>query len=196
MTTPAPHRSSRHGSPRGIWLGLVLLVAVAASGASTPSQQAASAMSWRAPRPLVLEHAEIHCELARAADLPGATGEAARHLAALLTAHFRKEERDVFPALGLLQVLARDETPERMRDILPLTERLRAELPVLLDEDRDIARAVEELKRMAWAESRPRYAFLADQILRHAWRDEEVTYPAALLVGRYVRERLRTSTTP
>ena len=95
------------------------------------------------------------------------------------------------PPLGLLTVLAAGALPANAADILPLTDALRSELPRMLDEHVHIRAALDELRTAAVAEHSSEYVQLADQLALHARSEEEVLYPAAVLVGYVVRERLR-----
>jgi hypothetical protein len=59
----------------------------------------------------------------------------------------------------------------------------------MLDEHKRIRAAVEELRVAARAEQSIRYEQLAEQLALHAQTEEEVLYPAAILVGEIVRAR-------
>ena len=62
-------------------------------------------MEFKIPQPLKDEHESLHSTLVRATRAPGATGEAARAVAAVLHPHFVKEEQFALPPLGLLAPL-------------------------------------------------------------------------------------------
>lgn len=51
-----------------------------------------SVMKPKIPRPLKLEHAELHAELVRATKAGGKTGEAAKAVAKVVHNHFVREE--------------------------------------------------------------------------------------------------------
>ncbi len=145
----------------------------------------------RIPEPMRIEHAELHEELSAATRAPGAVGAAARAVAEVLHPHFVREEEIALPPLGLLEGLARGDavTKEMAAAVLPMTDALRAELPKMLQEHGRISAALEELARVARAEGQPEYAALAEKIMIHAQTEEQVTYPAALLVGEVVRAK-------
>ncbi len=75
-----------------------------------------------------------------------------------------------------------------MRDVLPMTDSLRAELPRMLEEHKTIRAATERLGEGARAEKNSKLARLAEQLMLHARSEEEVFYPA-VLVGDLVRAR-------
>jgi hypothetical protein len=142
------------------------------------------------PESMRAEHAAIHEELVRATKLEGSVGAAARDLAGVLHPHFVREEEIALPPLGLLAPLARGESNAEMRDVLRMTDALRAELPRMLDEHKAISAATIRLREVARAESNEVVARLADQLLLHAKSEEELFYPAAILVGDAVRAQM------
>ena len=142
------------------------------------------------PEPMRAEHGEIHNELVRATQAPGGVGTAARALAAVLHPHFEREEQIALPPLGLLAPLARGEFKPEMRKVLPLTDSLRAELPRMLEEHKAIHAATVRLSEAARAAGNATVARFTEALVLHARSEEELFYPAALLVGDVVRMRL------
>jgi hypothetical protein len=141
------------------------------------------------PESMRAEHGEIHAALERALEAPGRVGEAARALAKVLHPHFQREEQIALPPLGLLAPLARGEFTEAMLDVLPMTDALRAELPRMLQEHVAIRAATMRLGEVARAEGNAPVAQLAEQLALHAKSEEEMFYPAAVLVGEIIRAR-------
>jgi len=141
------------------------------------------------PESMRVEHAEIHDALVRATKAPGRVGTAARELAAILHPHFVREEEIALPPLGLLAPLARGETTPEMREVLPLTDALRHELPRMLEEHSAIRVATRRLGEVARAEGNDDVVHLAENLARHAQAEEELFYPAAVLIGDLVRAR-------
>jgi hypothetical protein len=139
------------------------------------------------PESMRVEHSEIHSELVRATSLPGQIGVAARALAAVLDPHFKREEQIALPPLGLLAPLSRNEFTPEMRAVLPMTDSLRAELGRMLEEHKSIGAATKRLADVARAEGNVPVADLAEKLSLHAKGEEELFYPAALLVGEIVR---------
>lgn len=141
------------------------------------------------PESMRVEHGEIHAALERATRAPGRVGEAARALAEVLHPHFVREEQIALPPLGLLAPLARGEFTKSMLDVLPMTDSLRAELPRMLEEHEAIRAATMRLADVARAERNAAVVQLAEQLALHAKSEEELFYPAAVLVGDVVRSR-------
>jgi hypothetical protein len=139
------------------------------------------------PESIRAEHQEIHAELEAASKAPGAVGAAARELAAVLHPHFVREEQIALPPLSLLGPLSRGERTPEMRAVLPMTDSLRAELPRMLKEHVAIHAATVKLGEAARAAGNAAVAEVADKLAVHAKSEEEVFYPAAILVGDLVR---------
>jgi hypothetical protein len=100
-----------------------------------------------------------------------------------------KEEEFALPPLGLLSALARDQVDEKMKTVLPMTGRLKSELPEMLQEHKAVVAALEDLRAAAAAENKPEHARFAEKLMLHARTEEEVLYPAAILIGEYVKLR-------
>lgn len=145
------------------------------------------------PRSLREEHAALHARLVAATKAPGEVGESARAVAAVLDPHFAREEQIALPPLGLLPTLLEGGATPSMSAVLPLTDSLSAELPAMLAEHKAIGVAVERLARVAKRAGSREAARLAEDIRLHALTEEEVMYPAAVLVGELARARLRSA---
>lgn len=141
------------------------------------------------PSSIEAEHRAIHAALESATGAAGRVGEAARELARVLHPHFVREEQIALPPLGLLAPLAAGERPAEMAAVLAMTDSLRQELPGMLQEHGRIRAAVEALRAAAEAERNAAAARLAEQLALHALTEEEVLYPAAVLVGDLIRAR-------
>jgi hypothetical protein len=142
------------------------------------------------PQSVRTEHETIHAALDEAQKVPGLVGDAARRLARVLHPHFIREEEIALPPLGLLAPLAAGGLPAGAEDILPMTDALKQELPRMLEEHVQIRAAVAELRAAAEAGHAPAQVRLAAELALHARSEEEVLYPAAVLVGEIVRGRL------
>jgi hypothetical protein len=153
-------------------------------------------MTHEIPLPLRQEHEQLHAELRRLTQAEGDVGEAARHLARLMHPHFVKEDEIALPPLGLLQQLAAGRFDPGMASVLRLTDRLRAELPQMLDEHRTIVAALERLEDAARRASRDDVIAFVQALKLHAATEEQVMYPAAILIGEFVRQQLAHSEAP
>lgn len=147
-------------------------------------------MKLEIPKSLTKEHEELHETLVRATKEPGPTGEAAREVARLLHPHFVKEEEFALPPLGLLARLARGDVSGDMAEVLTMTRRLKDEFAAMLGEHQQIVGALEKLRAAAKRGGQPEYERFADALTLHAQNEEQVLYPAALLVGEFVALKL------
>lgn len=108
--------------------------------------------------------------------------------------HFVKEEELALPPLGLLSMLASGNFSREMEQVIPLTDKLKNSLPEMLEEHRQIVAALEVLGRNAQAEDHPEVAIFAQKLKLHAQTEEEVMYPAAILVGEFVKMKAGRTT--
>jgi iron-sulfur cluster repair protein YtfE (RIC family) len=143
------------------------------------------------PRSLKVEHEELHAELVRATNAGGQVAEAAKAVAKALHAHFLKEEEFALPPLGLLSSLARGRIEQDAKTVFGMTDRLKAELPQMLEEHQTVVAALEKLKSAAKAENKPEHARFAEKLILHAQTEEEVLYPTAILIGEYLKLKLK-----
>jgi len=144
------------------------------------------------PHSLKAEHDELHEDLARATREPGAVGEAARAVAKVLHPHFVKEEEFAMPPLGALAAVVRGEQVPDAARVISQAKRVADELPQMLAEHRDIVTALEGLQLAAREAGKTDIAHFAAKLKLHAQTEEEVLYPAAILVGRVLAAAGRT----
>jgi hypothetical protein len=144
---------------------------------------AASAGSFEIPYALSAVHQDFLLQLEKTASEPGEVGAAARAAVSVLKPHIELEESVVLPFLGFAEAVAggnasvTPEIPERL-------ERLKAELPLLLEADTNVFGMLVELYAVADSEGRPEIVQLAERMIWHETIDAEILYPAAALVGR------------
>jgi hypothetical protein len=100
-----------------------------------------------------------------------------------------REEEFVAPALALLKPVAEGRFTDAMAAAQPRIARFEAELPRMLDEHVRIIEALRLLVRAASEENLPGFAKLAQNLVAHAEEEEEILYPAALLVSRVLGDR-------
>ena len=165
---------------------LVLPAAVAAQDPHSEHHAATKVSTMQTPQSLAAEHRELHEILARAYKEGGELGRAAEELEKALAPHFKREEEIATPPLGLLSRLVREPATADMRAVLPMTDALERELPQMLREHNVIRGAVAGFRAEAAKADREDYVRFSDELAAHARQEEEILYPAAVLVGRYV----------
>jgi hypothetical protein len=147
-------------------------------------------MTFDIPKPLKAEHDELHAELVRATKAGGQTGDAAKTVAKLLHPHFVKEEAYALPPLALLVPLSEGRFEPGMAEVLKMTDRLKPDMPTMLAEHKEIVGALGKLVEAAKSEGKPDIVHFAEKLMLHARTEEQVLYPAAILVGELVRMKL------
>jgi len=150
---------------------------------------AAEAQAYEIPAGLVVEHDEIHERLVALVDAAAPVGPAAKQLADLLHHHFPLENEIALPPLGWLMPLATGAALPDASETLAQTERLRELLPSMLEEHRGIHAAAEALYEAGVAAGSDDAMRFARDLQAHATQEEEILYPAAILVGDLLRHR-------
>lgn len=140
------------------------------------------------PTSIEAEHKALHEQLRRLMQSGGQTGRAADDVEKLLRAHFVKEEQFALPPLGILAALAAGQLPADSTSIIRMTDKLRQELPKMLSEHKKVLAALGRLQEAAEAEGKMEGVRFAQALSAHAAQEEQVLYPAALLVGAYLKQ--------
>lgn len=172
-----------------------LAIALIAGGTTLANVAPSSGQEFEIPQPVAAGHDAVYAEMEAATQAGGKIGDAATAVMKALGPHFQKEEEYALPQLGALPRLvgaplapgAEPLTADQREELIARTERLRTELPQMLEEHKAIADGLQKLRRAAEEAGQPEYARLADEVERHARTEAEVLYPAALLVGDYTR---------
>jgi hypothetical protein len=162
-------------------------VEVAARGLA---HETGEAMKLEIPEVLRRQHRQLDLQLQSATILTSPLGDAARKLAVVLHGHLLREEQFAHPLLSVLPQLADGRVERDMSIVVPIAERLRGELRHLRQEHVGIVAALEVFAEAARAEDRVEYQQLAHALIEHVRMEEAILYPAALLVGEYVRVSL------
>ncbi|TLD42579.1 MAG: hypothetical protein JETT_1135 [Candidatus Jettenia ecosi] len=148
-------------------------------------------MKFHIPQPLKVEHEELHEELVKATKAGGKTGDAAKAVADLLHPHFIKEEEFALPPLGLLSHITKGKVTAEIEGVLTMTDKLKAELPRMLQEHKAIVDSLQNLINAAKGEKKTEYVHFAEKLILHAQTEEEVLYPTSLLIGEYLKLKLK-----
>ena len=172
-------------------VGLALCLHTGGDAAGNASKERLmSATATAIPESVRAEHHSIHAQLEEAMKSSGQVGAAARTLGKVLHPHFVREEEIALPPLGALAPLAAGTLPADAESLLRMTDALKRELPQMLSEHTHIRAAVAALRTAARADGATTVEQLADQLALHARTEEDVLYPAAVLVGELIRARV------
>ena len=145
---------------------------------------------FKVPEALQREHDLMRHRLDRAVKEGGRTGDAAAAVVEVLRPHVAKEEDFGLPALGLLQHLVAGKVSPVMRGVTVMTDRLKIEYQQMLADHEAIAAAIGKLAEAAQAEGKLEYVGICEQLTRHLQTEEQVYYPAAILIGEYLKLKL------
>lgn len=157
--------------------------------AANAAHEHGGAGEFEIPAAMAMEHEELHASLARLVAAGGQTGEAAKEVAAVLDPHFANENSYALPPLGLLVPLSQGQFDCGMTGVLKMTDKLEASMPEMLTEHKEITAALARLAAAANAENNEEGEQFAEALTAHAAGEEEITYPTALLIGLYVKEK-------
>lgn len=148
-------------------------------------------MDYRIPGSLKAEHENLYQRLNRAARVQGAVGDAAILAFKQFEPHIRKEEEFALPELDVLPSLAqKEQNVQELSGVLKLCDKLQRQMAVLLEEHDHIRELLQRLNDVAMREQKLEYANLAKELMQHLEREEQIIYPAAILVGEYVHLKL------
>lgn len=152
--------------------------------AKTPLLTAALAT----PSSIREEHKQLHHELDLAIASGGTTGARAKAVADVLLPHFKAEEAYAMPPLGLLEAIARNQSlsAEQVHQAIKMADELRAHYEQMISEHQQIHTALEALAAAAREEHKAEPLAFAQALMLHAQNEEQVLYPATLLVGKYL----------
>lgn len=145
-------------------------------------------MKPEVPESLKLEHRSLRDELDKIIKSDGKVSQKAQILAELLNPHFIKEEESVLPHLGLLLILVEGKWDVISEEIFLKADKLKTEFFELLEEHKKIAAAYKDLEAVAKEENNSCAEKFAGDIALHAQIEEQVLYPAVILIDKYLRE--------
>jgi len=152
-----------------------------------PEPSKAHPLGLQIPESLRLRHEAFQAEFTQATKESGKVGDAARAIEKLATAHFPKA-KDAFAPLSLLPRLADGTvTAEERVESIKMAEKLRTGLPKSHGEHRELVAGLKKLAEAAKEEGKTDYVRFAERLTLHIQEEEEVLYPAVLLIGEYVK---------
>ncbi len=146
-------------------------------------------MPLRIPEAMNEEHEELHNELRKATRMPGAVGKAAKHVAEVLHPHFERENELALTVIGIARELAEERDSPDFPKALELCEQFKVEYERMLNEHVEIVKALSELEKAAKKAKKASVLEFARKLKMHATIEEDLTYPAVLMVGRLLKQR-------
>lgn len=139
------------------------------------------------PATLKEDHIYLLKKLERIAFFQDSSGLTARKLKNLMQHHFQEEEDYVLSPLGLLPMLASGKIPEQSGTVIKLTEKFKSQLTHMNIEHQMIAAYLEEMRLADKDKNHPEIFEFEKEVHKHAKGEEEVFFPAAILVGDFLK---------
>ncbi len=140
------------------------------------------------PESMKEEHEELHQELRKATEMTGKVGQAAKKVVQILHPHFEKENELALPEIGVARELAEGKTSQDFAAAKKLCDRFSAEYPNMLEEHVVIVKACDELEKAAKSARKRSVVEFTKKLKLHAKTEEALTYPAALLIGKLLKQ--------
>jgi hypothetical protein len=139
------------------------------------------------PSSIKKDHENLLDQIHRITLFQDSAGLVAIKLNDLMQHHFKEEEDFVLPPLGLLPLLTSGKLPEQSKEVIQLCEKLKSQLLHLSVEHQLIKAYMDELMQAAANENHPEIIELEQELQKHANTEEEVFFPAAILIGEYLK---------
>lgn len=139
------------------------------------------------PASIKKEHDDLLEKLHKITSVNDSTGLAAKKLYNLMQHHFNEEEDYVLPPLGMLPQLTNGKIPEQTKNVIALTEKLKSQLNHMSAEHQLIEAFLHEMKQADTNQKYPEIIDLEKDVYKHAKIEEEVLFPASILVGDYLK---------
>lgn len=133
------------------------------------------------------EHDTLLRQIQKLSLFEDSAGQAGKKLHQLIEHHFKEEESFVLPQLGLLPLLASGKLPDRGAEVIELSGKLESHLLHLKAEHQLIKAYVDELKQVAAKKDLPEIIALEEELKKHANTEEEIFFPAAVLVRDFLK---------
>ena len=139
------------------------------------------------PSSLKKTHSELLQQLHQFTLIKDSSVKVALKLEELMLHHFLEEEDYILPTLGLLPSLAKGQLPESPTEIIMLSEKAKSQMDHMSAEHQLIKAYIEELKQASKEENQPAIIAFEKEVSKHAISEEEVYFPAAIMVGEYLK---------
>jgi len=157
-------------------------------GSASRAQQAPQAHPI--PQSIRLDHEEAIRQLTAVAQRKGRTGEIARKALEVFKAHIRREEEYILPPLALAPAIAEGRVTPDMRWAIAMVDRIKADREVIFAEHTTITAWMNQLAEAARRAHQKDVLELARTLVADSLNDTEVTEPAAIVIGEYLRAKL------
>lgn len=145
------------------------------------------------PSSLTKTHTELLNQLHQFTLIKDSSATVALKLEELMLHHFKEEEDYILPPLGILPALASGQVPKQTNEIIALSEKAKSQMNHMSAEHQLITAYIEELKQASKEENHPAIIAFEKEVSKHAVSEEEVYFPAAIMVGEYLKLKTERS---
>lgn len=143
-------------------------------------------MKLEVPQSLKTEHENLLADFKNVIASGGKTAKKAEIFSKTVYPHFLKEEETILPLLGLLLTLAEGKWDIESEDLLLSADKIKKDFKELKKEHEKIIKILQDLKVIAKKENNFYAEKFVNDLTLHAQMEEQVLYPAVLLIERYL----------
>jgi hypothetical protein len=144
-------------------------------------------MRPKIPGAIKEEYEDLYERLNAAARVRGEIGRTAMAAFRHMQSHYLKDQEYALPPLKLLPTVAADNVTGEIDQIQTMCNRLKRQLPSLIEENDTIIGELGQLADAAAKEEKPEYRDLARHFIQFLEREKHILYPASVLMGEYIR---------
>lgn len=145
-------------------------------------------MQLKVPKAITHGHESLCAELDNVIAIGGRIGEKARLLNLVMAPHFKKEEEYALPPLGLLLALSEGGWEIDAQEAIKMADNLQLKLEEMTIEHQNILRIMNELKAISEEANHFAAKLFIKNLTMHIELEDEVLYPATILVGNYLKK--------
>jgi hypothetical protein len=146
-------------------------------------------MRPRVPGSVKEEYESLYQSLKDAVNVPGNVGTAAKDAFRLVQQHYNKDCEFALPPLKYLPTIAGENLTGEIEKIHNMSTRLKRQLPHMRKEVVNITAALEKLAEVSLREEKREYHHLARGFIMFLEREDQVLYPAAVLIGDLIQAK-------
>lgn len=144
-------------------------------------------MKPKTPKAIKNGHENLCSELQTIVNFGGKIGEKAKFLEKDMYPHFEKEEKYALPPLGLLLALSEGNWDIDSNVAIEMADMLQLKLSELKNEHENILMALQGFRTVAHEENIPIAKQFVKDLMLHIEVEDQVLYPATILIGNYLR---------
>lgn len=144
-------------------------------------------MKPKTPKAIKNGHENLCSELQTIVNFGGKIGEKAKFLEKDMYPHFEKEEKYALPPLGLLLALSEGNWDIDSNVAIEMADMLQLKLFELKNEHENILKALQGFRTVAHEEDIPIAKQFVKDLMLHIEVEDQVLYPATILIGNYLR---------